>query len=187
MVEAARKLATAKDLLEPQAGRFEILAGEIVEKAAPSFEHSDAQAGGLAFLRPRFHGGGESRGWWIVTECEVELETHEVYRPDLVGWRRSRLPERPRGRPVKMRPDWVCEILSPSNASNDLVRKLRVYQRAGIPYDWIVDPGTEVLTVYRHAGDAYELALTASRQEIVRAEPFDAVEFPVGLFFGDEP
>ena len=34
MVEAARKLATAKDLLEERAGRFEILAGELVEKAA---------------------------------------------------------------------------------------------------------------------------------------------------------
>ena len=178
------KLATAADLVALGDARVEILAGEVVEKAAPSFEHSDAQAGGLAFLRPRFHDGDGPGGWWIVAECEVQLEAHEVYRPDLVGWRRSRVPERPRGRPVVVRPDWVCEILSPSNAKNDLVHKLRAYQRAGVPHYWIVDPDEQVLTVYRHGGSRYEVVLTATGDEVVNAEPFEAVSLPVGVFFG---
>jgi Uma2 family endonuclease len=188
MGNPASKLATAADLLRLGEAPFEVLGGELVEKAAPSFEHSDAQLGGGAFLRSRFHGGGGGDtpgGWWLVTECEIELETHEVFRPDLVGWRRTSVSERPRGRPVRVRPDWVCEILSPSNARTDLVHKLRAYQRAGVPHYWIVDPQAEVLTVYRHSGSAYEVALTAGGDETVHAEPFEAVALPLAVFWGN--
>lgn len=185
--DAAPSLATASDLGALE-GRFEVLAGEVVEKAAPTYEHSDAQLGGGTFLRSRFHhGGGGPGGWWIVSECEIELERHEVYGPDLVGWRRARVLDRPSGRPVRERPDWVCEILSRSNAKNDLVHKLRVYLRAGIPHYWIVDPEARVLTVYRHVGRTYEVALTASQGETVHAEPFEQEPLPVDVFFGGEP
>lgn len=134
-------------------------------------------------MRGRFHhsgGGGRGPGgWWIVTECEIELEVHEVYRPDLVGWRRSRVPTRPSGRPITTRPDWVCEILSQSNAKNGLVDKLRAYQRAQVPHYWIVDPDQEVLTIYRFGTQTYEVALTAGRDETVHAEPFEAVPMSV--------
>jgi Uma2 family endonuclease len=109
-----------------------------------------------------------------------------VYRPDLVGWRRARVPTRPSGQPITVRPDWVCEILSRSNARNDLVDKLRAYQRAEAPHYWIVDPDQEVLTAYRFGSGTYEVALTAGRDETVRAEPFGEVDLRVGVFFGDD-
>lgn len=185
MVDVASKLATAAALAEREG--CEVLGGVVVERVAPSFEHSDAQAGGVAFLRGRFHhdgGGGGPGGWWIVSECEVELEPHEVFVPDLVGWRRERARERPSGRPLRLRPYWVCEILSPSNARTDLVHKLRAYLRAGVPHYWVVDPDEQVLSVFRRGESRYELALTATRDEVVRAEPFEDVELPVGVFFG---
>jgi Uma2 family endonuclease len=103
-----------------------------------------------------------------------------------VGWRRSRVPERPRGRPVRIRPDWVCEVLSPSNAQNDLVTKFRTLQRCQVPYYWIVDPENRLLIVYRWQPDGYVVALTAKVGETVRAEPFDTVELPLGLLFGED-
>jgi Uma2 family endonuclease len=187
MGEAAHKGATAADLISLGEGRYEILSGEIVEKAAPSYEHSDAQGAGITFLRSRFHHGGGPRGpggWWIVSECEISIEPHEVFRPDLVGWRRERVRERPSGRAITIRPDWVCEVLSKSNAKTDLVHKLRVYQRAAIPHYWIIDPIEEVLTIYRHRGELYEVALTAERDETIAAGPFDAVPFRVAILFG---
>lgn len=117
----------------------------------------------------------------------MRLAAHDIVRPDVVGWRRDRLPERPRGRPVDHRPDWWCEILSPSNARTDLVDKLRVLHASSVPHDWIVDPERETLTVLRHTPEGYLAALVAKRGERVRAEPFDAVELAVGLLFGDDP
>ena len=51
---------------------------------------------------------------------------------------------------------------------------------------WIIDPQNETLTVLRWTADGYVVALTAGRTDRVRAEPFEAVELPVGVLFGDE-
>lgn len=186
--------STAADLAcLPPGVRAEVIDGEIVEKANPSAEHADAQGGALTHLRGLYHrrlaGGGEGEkpgGWWILPEVEIELAVHEVYRPDIAGWRRDRTPERPRGQPVKARPDWIGEVLSPSNASHDLVKKLRVYHQSHVDHYWIVDPQNETLTVLRWTPDGYLAALTAGRADRVRAEPFEAVELAVGVLFGDE-
>jgi Uma2 family endonuclease len=114
--------ATAADLAAlPDDARAELVGGEIVQKANPGFEHGDAQGSLCELLKPPFQRGrGGPGGWWIVTEVEVEFGAHDVYRPDVAGWRRERVPERPRGRPVRIRPDWICEVLSASTAARDL-------------------------------------------------------------------
>jgi Uma2 family endonuclease len=86
-----------------------------------------------------------------------------VYRPDVVGWRRTRVPERPRGRPIRVRPDWVAEILSLTSAETDLGKKLFAYQRAAVPHYWIIDP----------------------EHERVHAPPFEELELRVAELFGD--
>ncbi|WP_437624489.1 Uma2 family endonuclease [Sorangium sp. So ce1151] len=183
--------ATAADLLAiPEEQRFhEIIDGELVQKAVPSFEHGDAQSAIVAHVKLPFQrrpGGRWPGGWWFATEVEVELAPDQVYRPDVVGWRRERSPERPSGSPVRLRPDWVCEVLSPSNARHDTVKKMRAYQRCQLPHYWIVDPREETLTVYRWTPEGYLVPLRAERGERVRAEPFGAVELQVGVLFGDE-
>ena len=180
--------ATAADLADLD--RSEVIAGEVQEKAAPSAEHADAQGALTALLRARFHrrgGGGNPGGWWIMAEVEIELETHEVYLPDVAGWRRENVPQRPSGRPVRIRPDWVCEVLSPSTARRDQVTKQRTFHRCGVGHYWIVDPEREVLIVQRWSADGYLVVLTAGKGETVRGEPFDAVELVVGELFGDDP
>jgi Uma2 family endonuclease len=118
---------------------------------------------------------------------EVQLAAHEVYRPDVSGWRRDRMPERPTGRPVTIRPDWICEILSESNAATDQVDKFRVYASSGVPFYWIGDPQRKILTVYRLERSGYSVALQAKHGETVEAPPFEAVALHVGLLFGDDP
>ncbi len=43
-------------------------------------------------------------------------------------------------------------------------------------HTWLVDPGLETLEVYRTQGEAWLLVLTAGGDDVVRAEPFDAIE-----------
>jgi Uma2 family endonuclease len=188
--DAARKLATARDLAILGDTSAEIIHGVIVHKAEPSAEHGDAQLALGSFLRERFHrerNRGGPGGWWILTEVDVELGTHEVYRPDVSGWRRERVPERPSGRPMTVLPDFVCEILSESNAATDQVDKFRVYVASGMPFYWIADPARRILTVYRLEGNGYAVALQAKRGEIVNAPPFEALALRVGLLFGEDP
>lgn len=89
--------------------------------------------------------------------------------------------------PVKLRPDWTCEVLSPTNSTNDTVKKLRLYHRMAIPHYWIVNPHDATLTVMRWSDPGYVTVLTAERGETVRAEPFHDIEIAVGTLFGDDP
>lgn len=185
-----RRMATAADLLAiPEEERFhEVIGGEIVRKALPSARHGGAQGRVVRSVSPYDRRPQPPRpgGWWFGVEVEVELAPTEIYRPDVVGWRRERMPELPEEVPVKVRPDWVCEVLSPSNKRNDTIKKQRVYHRSGVPHYWIVDPIEETLLVYRWHEDGYLLLLAAERGDRVRSEPFDAVELSVGVLFGDD-
>ena len=54
------------------------------------------------------------------------------------------------GTPVELRPDWTCEVISESNATNDTINELRLYHRVGIPhYWWLADPRDATSTVLR--------------------------------------
>jgi Uma2 family endonuclease len=185
----ALKLATLDDLLAiPESERrCELIEGSIVEKAAATGEHGQAQFNLSTCLTPfrRRTGGGWPGGWWFATEVDVYFDPANTLRPDVVGWRRDRVPERPRGVPIMVRPDWICEILS-SNKRNDLIKKKRVYHRHQVPHYWIIDPQEETLAVCRWMQDGYLDVLDAERGEEVRAEPFDAITLKVGVLFGDD-
>jgi Uma2 family endonuclease len=144
----------------------------------------------LVAIGPRYQrrkgGPNGPGGWWFATEVEVAFDG-DILRPDVLGWRRETSPERPTGFPVRVRPDWVCEIISPSNANHDTVKKLRRYHQANVPHYWIVDPRDETLTVLRWADAGYVTVLRAERGETVRPEPFDEISLPVGVLFGDDP
>ena len=193
MSQALKKApATLADLLAiPEHERFhEIIGGELVRKAMPSIRHGRSQArltmriGGPYDRRP---GGRWPGGWLFATETEIQFEDAELYRPDVAGWRRERMPGLPKEFPVTTRPDWVCEILSPSNERNDIIKKMRTYQRCRVPHYWLIDPIAETLIVYRWTEDGYLLVRSAEHEERVRAEPFDAVTLSVrGLLEGDD-
>ena len=60
---------------------------------------------------------------------------------------------------MRERPDWVCEILSPSTARYDAVQNQRTLHARGVPHYWLVNP---------------------------EHEPFDAIELDVTELFGHE-
>ena len=181
--------ATIADLIAipEEDRRHEIIDGFLVEKGAATFPHGLAQGNVRAWLEPyaRSPAGRSPGGWWFVHEVEIILETSQVFRPDVTGWRRERLAVPPDW-PVSTRPDWVCEVLS-TNRQNDLVKKKRGLHRHQVPHYWIIDPVDKTLTVYRWHADGYIEVLIAEGGQRVRAEPFGDVELPVGVLFGDDP
>lgn len=45
-------------------------------------------------------------------------------------------------------PDWIIEIVSPSNRQMDYYKKLFKYRTAGVREYWVVDPDRQLVTVY---------------------------------------
>lgn len=74
----------------------------------------------------------------------------------------------------------VCETLSTSTEALDRGRKRRVYGREGIEYLWFINPTVKTLEVHRLDGETYRVIATHSGDDLVRAEPFDAIELPLG-------
>jgi len=179
----------ARWLSQPEELRLELIDGALLPKAAPTARHGNAQLGLGSFLRSHFHrrGGADAPGgWWIASEVDLVLDA-QGFRPDLVGWRREHLPRLPDERPVEVVPDWICEVLSPSNRSVDAVVKRERYHRAGVPYFWLLDPDARTLTVLRRDAGDYRVVLLAHADEQVRAEPFAAVPLRVAELLGDDP
>ncbi len=154
MAEAALKLATWDDLDAlpgvPEGTNVEIVDGEIVLTPRSASSSGRTQGGLYRFLGGPFDFDPDGPGgWWLVIEPEVELDRHQVLIPDLAGWRRERLPRLPDSRPVRVRPDWVCEVLSPSTERLDRLRKANAYLRAGVPHYWLVSVPGRLLEALR--------------------------------------
>lgn len=133
-------------------------------------------------------GRGGPGGWWIIVEPGIELAALDVEEiaPDVAGWLRERMPRPPDG-PITLAPDWVCEVLSPTTRSHDLKRKRPLYARAGVPWMWIVDVEARILTSSRlHEGRWLEVG-TWGDDEVVRIEPFDAIEIQLADLWGGPP
>jgi Uma2 family endonuclease len=196
MVARATRPATWEDLLareeEHPGTALELIDGTILEKAQPSLAHGETQLAVAAWGRQHFRkappGGGS--GWVFATEVDVELGPGRVVRPDVTGWRRERLPpDRHADRPVKVTPDWACEVVSesPSDRRRDLVTKVKLYAEAAVPFYWTIDPAARSLIVYRWTEAGYLVALTGAGDDVVRPPPFDGVEVHVADLLVDEP
>lgn len=188
MAEAALKLATWDDLEAltgvPEGTNVEIVDGELV-LTPRSASSSGRTQGGLYHLvgGPFDFDPDGPGGWWIVIEPEVELDRNQVLIPDLAGWRRERLPRLPDSRPVRVRPDWVCEVLSPSTERLDRLRKANAYLRAGVPHYWLVSVPGRLLEALEAQGDRWVRMGAYSDGDVVRIPPFEAVELDVGRLF----
>jgi Uma2 family endonuclease len=183
---AARILNTVADL-DPDS-RDELIDGVIVEKAAPLTTHGQAQAEVTTWALSHFRRGppGGGAGWWIATEVHVQMTPGRVVCPDVVGWRKDRHPTLPDDWPQRVMPDWICEVLSASNATHDLGTKVALYAEARIAHYWVLDPTLRRVLVYRWTERGYLVVVNATGGDTVRAEPFDAIEVKVAGLLGQE-
>jgi Uma2 family endonuclease len=183
-VDPARRRATYADLCAlPENLIGEIIDGELEVQPRPAFVHARATTALSEEIGPPFdRGKGGPGGWIILFEPELHLG-EDVIVPDLGGWRRERMPELPDVAWVDLAPDWVCEVLSPKTALLDRRRKLPIYAREAVGHVWLVDPALQSLEIFRLDGDSYRLRATYGGSELVRAEPFDAIELDLAALW----
>ena len=178
-------------LPEHQVG--EILDGQLEFSPRPALAHATSNLRLGSDLDGQFgrSGGGRPGGWVILVEPELHLEAGgrvHVLVPDLAGWRRERLPLVPRQPYLSLAPDWICEIRSPSTARRDRTIKARIYHEAGVGHAWYIDPDAQLLEVFRREGAFWVFLGAWGGEDVVRAEPFDAVELRMADWWeGVEP
>jgi Uma2 family endonuclease len=183
-----RRPATYEDLIAvPDHLVAEILDGELHTSPRPSPRHADATSGlGGALRGPFDRGRGGPGGWRILDEPELHLG-RDVVVPDLAGWRRERLPRLPDEAYLSLGPDWVCEVVSPSTAAIDRVKKLAIYAREHVTHTWLIDPLARTLEILRLESAHWTIVATYAGGDIVGAEPFEALDLDLTLLWDDPP
>lgn len=136
---------TAKDFYEKIGDQLaELVNGDIVMLAAPSTLHQTILGDVFADIKNyiRKNGGDCSV---FPAPFDVKLNDKNVFEPDIsVICDKNKLTEKG----CVGAPDWVVEIVSPSTARSDYVRKLNAYYDSGVKEYWIVDPERTQVSVY---------------------------------------
>jgi len=183
-----RRPATYEDLLKvPDHLVAEILDRELYTTPRPAPRHAAASSGLHGQLHGPFDSGrGGPGGWRILFEPELHLAT-DVVVPDLAGWKRERLTTLPDAAYFSLAPDWICEVVSPSTASMDRVKKLSIYAREQVRHAWLADPIARTLEILRLENAHWTIVSTFADFDVVHAEPFDAIELDLSLLWEEPP
>jgi Uma2 family endonuclease len=149
---ATTRLMTIEDLerLPDDGQHYELIDGELLTMPPTGEEHN---ASSLSLLR-QFLAYVDETGigqLYIATQGFVlRRDPDTVLEPDIaiVIADRLRPPEERKGY-VPGSPDFVVEIVSPTDRRGKIERKIRTYLDAGVRLLWLVDPIRRRVTVYR--------------------------------------
>jgi Uma2 family endonuclease len=163
---------TAEDYFAiPEDVRAELIEGVLYDMATPSFVHQDILRN-LAFQLEtcmKEHPCG-CRLFFAPIGVQLDCDDRTVLEPDLIifcddGKMRKRV--------YYGAPDFVVEIVSPSNPGHDIWRKQELYRNHGVREYWVVDPRRKLVTVFPF-----------EKEELPKTYEFEDV-IPIGISNGE--
>jgi Uma2 family endonuclease len=161
--------------------RYEVIDGVLYVSPPPLIRHQRTsiriETHFIEFLK--LHPLGEI----LHAPVGVRLPNQSIpLQPDIIFVRAERL-DIIRENYIEGTPDLIVEILSPSNWLYDRREKMRVYQEAGVPEYWIVDPRAETVEIFVLERDVYRLTGQYSREAVASSRVLLGFEVPVEAIF----
>lgn len=160
--------------------RWELIDGLPYLMASPTPEHQRI----LGELFVHFHQPVRSRGCSaymapLDLTFDADDSTRTVVQPDLFIMCGDYLREKR----IVGTPLLVAEIISPSTATNDTIRKVMLYQRVGVQEYWIVEPDIQILNVCLHDGAFLRWVADYRPGDSVRPSMFAELVVPLATVF----
>jgi len=167
-VQIAHPRVSFADLEQwPEDGRrYELYDGEVYVVPSPLPLHQVVSARLYDVLRDYSRGHG---GIVLYAPLDIVLTEYDVVQPDLLLFTRERQGLINLRKVTRHQPDLAIEILSPSTASNDRGRKLKLLARHAVQEYWLVDPDAIRIEVYALNEDQFLIASTATGAEVVHS------------------
>lgn len=142
-----KKLYTEDDYYSlPEDVRAELIDGQIYYQAAPSRAHQKILMSVSKTIANYIDSkGGDCEVYPAPFAVKLREDRKNIVEPDI-----SVICDRDKLTDIGCTgaPDWIIEIVSPSNSSHDYVRKLNLYMAAGVREYWIVNPMEQSVYVY---------------------------------------
>ena len=157
--------------------RYELVDGALIVTPAPNIRHQTCVTA-LAML---LYAARREEHRVLVAPVDVRLSAGTILQPDVVVARQKDFSEaRLEGAPLL-----AVEVLSASTRLTDLGTKRLVYEAAGVPAYWLVDPDVPSLTVLHvEEGRYVEHALVTGDEPYEADFPFPVTVVPAQLIAG---
>ena len=117
--------------------KAELLDGVMIVHSPASMEHDDI--GGFIRALTSCYADSKEAGRVYGPDSLVHLATCRLFAPDAYFLRQKRVPRR-RPKQFEGAPDWLMEVLSPSNRDDDLEDKRPAYRDTKLEEIWFIDP-----------------------------------------------
>jgi len=147
MALAQEKLCTEDDYYSlPEDIRAELIDGRFYNMSAPNRTHQEISAELLTTIRQYIKSKNSScKAYAAPFAVKLKQDGTTIVEPDIsVICDNGKLTDRG----CTGAPDWIIEIVSPSNPSHDYILKLNLYAEAGVREYWIVDSMEQTIFVY---------------------------------------
>jgi Uma2 family endonuclease len=164
--------------------RAEFIDGEIFMLASPSPEHQRI-SGNLFFELKNYFKNKKCEPFSAPLDVVLEddkTSTKETVQPDLmIICEKSNFTNTN----YKGVPNLIIEILSPSTAARDTIKKMDLYMRFGVPEYWIVSPKNKTIMVYSFDNEinAYTEPTIYSKNDLVNSILFPELSIELKSIF----
>ena len=130
----------------PEDVRVELIDGVFYDMSSPSQLHQEIsreiEFDILSYIKKE---KGNCKIFHAPFDVKPNIKKDDIVKPDIfVVCDKNKLD----GKRCNGAPDWIIEIVSPSNATLDYVKKLSLYENAGVREYWIVNPDDKNVVVY---------------------------------------
>lgn len=163
--------------------RYELLNGRLVMNPPAGWPHGEVEARLVRRLGNAVEPLGLGR--ILGSSQGFELPSGDTLEPDASFVSTARWEASPPslGRFLRVVPDLVAEILSPSTAARDRGEKKGAYARAGVREYWLVDPRARMVTVFGSLGDRFDRGRVYEDGETVESVVVPGLRIAVAELF----
>jgi Uma2 family endonuclease len=178
-------MTAAEFLALPYDGvRNELVHGEVVLSPSPNLDHAHVVTELIILLGSYVKARQLGR---LYSDIDSYFGPDDVRRPDILFFTSERLHVVSSAvKKPQAAPDLCVEVLSPSNAGYDRTDKFDLYQAAGVPFYWIVDPMERTVEAYKLVNGKYLRSGHGTNQEFLRLSPFEELVIPLGTLWRPE-
>lgn len=164
-IQKDNKKYTYQDYLHtPEGERYQLVEGYLIKEPSPATYHQRLSIK-IGFALEKYVTENQL-GEILVAPCDVHLDDKTVLQPDIMFISKDReniITEKN----IKGAPDLTIEIVSPSSAYVDLVKKKRIYAKFKVKEYWIIYSEEKTAEIYTLKGNFFNLRKTFIEKDIL--------------------
>ena len=166
--------------LLPESAPFQLINGKLIFMAAPRINHQKISK--KLYFEIESHLRQNPIGDAYYAPVDVRFDEKNIIQPDLlfVSIARKNIVGELN---ITGAPDFVVEILSPSNSKAEMLEKMELYGKYDVVEYWIVKPKEESVEVYHNQAQKMELFAEMGIEDTIKSVAIEGFELEVRKIF----